>query len=38
MADDDAYYFDEQAADYACRWIETRCVFTEDKCQIGTGR
>lgn len=30
MAESD-YYFDEASADYAVRWIETRCVFTEDK-------
>ncbi|HYI31406.1 MAG TPA: terminase TerL endonuclease subunit [Bradyrhizobium sp.] len=28
---DDSYWFDPASADYACRWIETRCVFTEDK-------
>lgn len=31
MADESLYVFHEAAADYACRWIETRCVFTEDK-------
>lgn len=31
MLADENYWFDERAADYACRWIETRCVFTEDK-------
>lgn len=31
MLDESLYYFDAAAADYACRWIETKCVFTEDK-------
>lgn len=31
MADEALYRFDEGAADYAVRWIETKCVFTEDK-------
>lgn len=28
---EEIYYFDQASADYACAWIETKCVFTEDK-------
>ncbi|RYE43619.1 MAG: terminase large subunit [Hyphomicrobiales bacterium] len=31
MLDESLYYFDERSADFACRWIETHCVFTDDK-------
>jgi len=31
MLADENYWFDDRAADFACRWIETKCVFTEDK-------
>jgi phage terminase large subunit-like protein len=31
MVDESLYEFDAPTADYACRWIETHCVFTNDK-------